>query len=330
MLLRCYIGGGSRLAALLLAVLLLHAPAVVVAVEQANADVYVVLSNDTEEYRQIEKRIVESLRDSRHYGKRVRTILAASLAPSRPDRWPAADAEVVVAVGMRALKTLLEGPSGFPIYAVFVPYASYHALLKESASAPGASRRRHLSVLYLDQPPRRQLQLAATIDRSFRRLGILLPEDSPIDVDALRETAEELGLTLRPVRVSERRDVVPALRRAQRQLDLLITVFDPAIISTQSLRQILYFSYNRRLPVIGYSRAMVRAGALAAVYSDAEQVGRQAAETLIEALDDSPVDLPPSAFPDYFSASCNQAVRAYFNLPADCNLEGFVRGGEGR
>lgn len=329
MLLRCYIGGCSRLVALLLAVLLLHAPAVVAA-GHAEADIYVVLSNDTEEYRQIEKRIVEGLRDSRHYGKRLRTMLAASLDPSRPGHWPAADAEVVVAVGMRALKALLEGPSGFPIYAVFVPYASYHALLDEPAPGSGASRRRHLSVLYLDQPPRRQLKLAATIDRSFRRLGILLSEDLPIDVDALREAAADLGLTLRPVRVSERRDVVPALKRAQRRIDLLITVFDPAIISTQSLRQILYFSYNRRLPVIGYSRAMVRAGALAAVYSDAEQVGRQAAETLIEALDRSPIGLPPSAFPDYFSASCNEAVRAYFNLPADCDLKDFARGGEGR
>ena len=320
MFLRRFIGLCPRFACLLLAVSLLHLPVLVMA-EHTEADIYVVLSNDTEEYRQIEKQIVTSLRDSRHHDKRLRTMLAASLNPSRPDSWPVEDAEVVVAVGMRALKALLEGPSDFPVYTVFVPYASYHALLDESASAAGASRKRRLSVLYLDQPPERQLELAAAIDRPFRRLGILLPEDSPIDVDALRKEAAGLGLTLRPVWVADRRDVVPALKRAQRRLDLLITVFDPAIISTQSLRQILYFSYNRHLPVIGYSQAMVRAGALAAIYSDAEQVGRQAAETLIEALDQEPFSLPPSAFPDYFKISCNEAVRAYFNLPADCDLK---------
>jgi sarcosine oxidase subunit beta len=115
--------------------------------------------------------------------------------------------------------------------------------------------------------------------------------------------------------------IIPALKRARREADLLLLMFDPDITNAQTIKQILYFSYHRRFPVLGYSQAMVRAGALAAIYSEPVQVGQHAAEEIIEALDDSPVELPARSFPKYYQAKCNTAVRDYFNLSPDCSID---------
>ncbi len=295
----------------------------------ADGEIYIVLSGDSDEYHQVSTQIADRLRASRHGTKRLHTLLAATLDPSRGEVWPA-DAALVVTVGIRALRRVLEGPGEFPIYAVLVPYASYHALLDSLRDAGRPVPRDRLSVLFLDPQPQRQLRLAAALGGGFRSVGILLPEESAIDVAALQRLARRLDIELKPVRVANAGQVVTRLKRVKKDIDLLITVFDPRLTSTQAIKQILYFSYHRRLPVIGYSSAMVRAGALAAVYSEARQIGLQAAEEIVEALEHRPPRLPAMGFPRYFQASCNKAVGAYFNLQSGCDLAGFSNPGPRR
>ncbi len=292
----------------------------------ANGDIYVVLSSDSNEYRQVSDQIVDGLRASHHARRVVHTLAATALDPAAVDDWPVADAAVVVAVGMRALRRVIEGPGRFPVFAVLVPHASYHRLIDGLDSG----QRRRLSVLYLDQPPQRQLKLAAALDHGLHSVGILLHEETFVDVEALDATARRIGLRLEPVRVAGSKEVVQRLKRVKRSIDLLITVFDPQITTAQTVKRILYFSYHRRLPVIGYSSAMVRAGALAAVYSEAWQIGLQAAETLVEAFDHQPLQFPDEQFPRYFQASCNAAVWAYFNFQSRCDLSEFSNPGEHR
>lgn len=283
------------------------------------AAITIVLSSDGEEYHQVANRISEGLRDSQHYHESLRIALAQSLE-SDSGHEALTDSKLVVAVGVRALTKVLDGPVDFPVYAVLVPCASYDKLLGELEQSGRAKLKRNLAALFLDQPPRRQLDLIDGFGGRFRRAGILLSEKSRFDIASLAVRAKQRDIELRDIRVVNRRGVVPALKRAQRQIDVLLTMFDPNLIDTRTIKQILYFSYQRRLPVLGYSRAMVRAGALAAIYSTPEQVGRHAAEEIIAALDHEPVKLPPRSYPKYYQSICNSAVADYFNLETDCGL----------
>ncbi len=290
------------------------------------AAIEIVLSSDGDEYHQVASRIREALRDSRHHAESIATRLAQSLDTDSNNEM-LKDSRLVVAVGVRALKKILDGSVEFPVYAVLVPYTSYSKLLAGLEAEGRASLKQNMSALYLDQPLRRQLALANTLGDRFRVVGILLAANSDFDIASLAVEAKQLGMALRDIRVASSREIVPALKRAKRKIDILLTMFDPSFIDTQTIKQILYFSYHRRLPVLGYSHAMVKAGALAAIFSTPEQIGQHAAEEIIDALDSDPVRLSSSSFPKYYQAICNPAVADYFNLYLDCSLESLSHPG---
>ncbi|HFD87023.1 MAG TPA: hypothetical protein ENJ35_05045 [Gammaproteobacteria bacterium] len=295
----------------------------------AKSSIAIVLSSDTAEYQTIAERIRQGLRDSRHYDRTVHLLIADQISGSQKNSFPVDNPGVVVTIGVKALRVVLDkkDTDTIPVYAVFVPRLSYEKLLRESRQGIDRDPSRRLSALFLDQPVGRQLRLAKWLSPEFSRAGVLLGTTTRILDKALARAASRLDLELVEIRAENSRKIIPALNRAKNKIDFLLTIFDPDIISRNSAKQILYLSYNHHLPVIGYSRAMVKAGALAAVYSNTDQIGRQAAEELITALDSDPVRLPRPRYPDYYQAICNQSVVRYFHIKLECDLTAFPHAG---
>ena len=67
------------------------------------------------------------------------------------------------------------------------------------------------------------------------------------------------------------------------------------------------------MPVIAYSKAYLKGGALAALYSSPVNVGRQTAELLSHNLQ-TPALVGGAHMPAYFSIAFNDSVAAFFNL----------------
>jgi ABC-type uncharacterized transport system substrate-binding protein len=67
------------------------------------------------------------------------------------------------------------------------------------------------------------------------------------------------------------------------------------------------------VPVIGYSKSYVKAGALASVFSNAKQLATQAAEIAINSQKHTK-SLPPPVVPKYFSVIINRQVQRSLNL----------------
>lgn len=67
-------------------------------------------------------------------------------------------------------------------------------------------------------------------------------------------------------------------------------------------------AYRYQDPMIGFSQAYVKAGALAAVYTTPEQTGKQVGEIAMRALGGKVVLLSPPKYPKHFSVSVNYQV----------------------
>lgn len=57
--------------------------------------------------------------------------------------------------------------------------------------------------------------------------------------------------------------------------DILLTIPDSKIYNRSTVKNILLSSYRKRVPVVGFSRSFVKAGALAGIYSTPEQLATQ-------------------------------------------------------
>jgi len=288
-----------------------------VSAQAVAARVTVVLSDDSAPYQEVYQVIRAYLDDTSHeviqvYAERLNAV---SLNESR----------LAVAVGVRAAESLAALPVRPPVLAVLVPRAWY---VKTGRARLSNSGGRGASAIYLDQPFERQVRLIRQAFPEVRRVGMLVSAEQSGLVGELDE-ALQARLSLVHVTLSGEERLITALENVLSDAELLLAVPDPLIFNRNTAQSLFLTSYRYRVPVLGYSRSLTRAGALLSLHSSPAQIGRQTAEWVKGAIQDVPVNLPPPAYPAYFSISINEQVARSlgFTLPPEAELEKRLGGG---
>ncbi len=259
----------------------------------AAARVGLVLSEDGPAYQEFVGRFRSVVGASRSFllAGRAADFSAATLAAEAP--------ELIVAVGMRAAEAVLRADTGRPVLAVLVPRLAYPHL---RSLAKGQA----FTAIYLDQPLERRLGLVVLALPDRRRLATLVGPDSAADLKPLQNAAAERGLAVTGERIEREADLLPALRRVLASADVFLAIPDPLVINGNTAQSILLTTYRAQVPVVGYSKAYVDAGALLAVYSTPAQIAQQAAE-MVAGLG-AFTALPAPQYPKYYSVAVNAHV----------------------
>ena len=261
-------------------------------------EVAVVLSQDTAIYAEVAKGMATLLREEGH----DQISLDVTSLADPPDR-PVSNVELRIPVGARATRAVLSQGGGSPVLSVLIPKSTFEELRRRSAGAHNA-----LSAVYLDQPAERQLALGKALLPDAKRIGVLIGDSQGSLKEALGDSARRNGARLLAEVIGAEANPVGAIKRLTRQADLIIAVSSPAVLTPTTAKRLLYMAYQRRVPVLGFSRALVDAGAMAAVYSTPQQIGRQTAERILAWLRSRRSALGAPEFPRYFNVAVNKAV----------------------
>ena len=269
-----------------LAALLLAAPCA------RAVDVSLVLSDNGPAY-------VEAAQAAESYLSAVAKIHRVPLEGlARPGRASAA----IVTLGTRAFQAALASAPRTPIVAALIPRAAYeHELANGPRAANGP-----VTAVFLDQPIGRQLDLIRILMPSQKRIGLLVSPATRKLVRPMESAARQRHLAIVHESVAEPQQISPALTRLLEASDVLLALPDPLIYNAGTIHNILLSALRLRQPLIGFSEAYVRAGALAAVYSKPQQAGRQAAEIAARAIGGAA--LPPPQDPQAFAVRLNQVL----------------------
>lgn len=217
---------------------------------------------------------------------------------------------LIVAVGVGALRGIVESESKAPLLATLVPRAAY-ARLAEQASRGG----RPVSAVWLDQPVGRQLDLLRLALPMRHRVGVLLgPESRLVEQELLRAAAER-NLEIAAVRVEGGEQLAGAVQRVLADTDVLLALPDPQVYSGATVQNVLTAAYRSRIPLVGFSPAYVKAGAMLSLYSTPAQVGAQAAAIVRSALGGR--SLPPPQGPWAFAIGVNADVARSLGIPIE-------------
>lgn len=216
--------------------------------------------------------------------------------------------DMIVTVGAQAARQAASLNPRAPVLNTLLPRQTYLELERSDVRV-----RRHTAI-YLDQPLRRQLNL----------IGLALPEHSHVATilgptttalePELATAARDRDLRLHVRRLSNPQDLIPLLREVLDESDVLLSLPDSQIFNSGTIHHLLIATYHRKVPVVGFSRAFVEAGALLAVYSSPAQTGRQAAEIIQHALRTPTRALPPPQYPKYFTVAVNRRVAASLGI----------------
>jgi ABC-type uncharacterized transport system substrate-binding protein len=219
---------------------------------------------------------------------------------------------IFVTLGSVATQVLVAGNVQAPVLSALVPRRSFEHILRTSGRAMSS----RLSAIYLDQPLTRQLALIRLALPQAKRLGVLSGPESFDKVAELKAVASNYGLELHQAVVNQPTDFSTALPRLLDDIDVLLAVADPMVFNSSTIQNILLASFHERIPLVAFSPAYVRAGAVLAMYTTPLQAGTQAADVVLGVLRGQ--TLPDHAMePNDFEVGVNANVAHALGLSPD-------------
>lgn len=244
---------------------------------------------------------------------------------------PDNNAALIITVGSRASAAVIRSQSeknSSAILATLIPQTAF-TLLTDNPELQLALSRGQLSAIYLDQPFYRQLNLIKLLLPNTTSVGSILGPVSKQQREQLIIAAQENGLELNTSLLeSDKPDPLPALQTLlspPESSDVILALPDGAVYNRFTIRPLLLATFRKNVPVFAYSEALVRAGAVAGIYSRPAQLGRQAAEIVHAFMQQTEEKraLPAPVYPAYFQVSVNTQVSELLGLnpPAAAALE---------
>lgn len=222
-------------------------------------------------------------------------IITASPGDDAPTIPP--DTRLIITLGQRAGEVIGNMRTGIPVLYALIPQTAYQKLAKDSPN----------SAIFLDQPIRRLFLLAGII-RPDPHIGLLMSPLTESLKSELISDSEQRGIPLTYRDVGTKDRVGPLLKEVLEESNILLALPDPNIFNSTTIFNILLSSYHKRIPVIGFSSAYVKAGALIAAYSTPTDIARHLAEYAFSYLGSGAEAMPGPMYPKYFSVSVNQSV----------------------
>lgn len=232
----------------------------------------------------------------------------SELPGSKPDTGPDSDkaresviwdagTAAILGVGRQGCQIAAGSHLSGPVLCVLLSSEAF-AMLQEESDHPD------LRAIVVDQPMSRQARVATSVYPELKRFSVL---SANVDSDSDQPDIEHV-----PYRKGEA--LADQITQALVGRDALIATPDHQIFNRSTLRTVLLTAYGYAKPVIGYSRAYVKAGALISSYSSSVHAFRQVAELLPELLIDDHSHIENALTPRYFSIADNPSVARSLGL----------------
>jgi len=205
--------------------------------------------------------------------------------------------DLIITLGTLSSKQTL--PTDIPII---------HSLIPENSLKDTSFHTNNSYAIYLDHPLNRQLNFLTLLLPSANKVGVLTADFSSNKLTAIQEEIQKLNLSLYSRYINKGNNINRELNSLIEEIDVLFAVPDPLIHNRENIPFLLLSTYRYSIPLIGFSKSYVNAGAVAAIYSTPSQIMQQIKE-LSQQLLYSPLLISKHYFaPKYFSIAINKSV----------------------
>ncbi len=176
------------------------------------------------------------------------------------------------------------------------------------------------TTVLLNQPLYRYLAFCKFMLGS-ESIGIITDKGAEPFQEQVR-TLKGIQLRLNTYQIDPDNKLLPVLRDLLRQNDVLLMLPRQSVYNRDTLKGVLLTSYRSRKPVISYSPAHVKSGALASIYSSPVDIGRHLALLVHQKLRHQTTTGPVFEFARFYSITKNRRVaRALgINLPEERDI----------
>ncbi len=272
-------------------------------------EVWLVSSDSSAAYHEAVTLLVQALAKSGFPAADIRQIQASQVQASLSATDGVSRHRIVVALGVEAAQAVATHGGASTVICALIPRGSFQRVLRTSNRRITST----FTALYLDQPLERRFALIRLTLPKAQRLGVLLGPESVTRLPTLKALAVANGFRLASAQVDPAVGAFQALQQVLADSDVLLALPDPAVFNNNSIQNILLSTFRAKVPLVGFSPAYVRAGALMSVHATPAQVGLQTAGLVQLVLNGQA--LPDAAFePDDFEVTVNAQVARALGL----------------
>lgn len=259
-----------------------------------------ILSGDSDEYQTVFRSLSDNLLEATEKHIDISSLSIDEYIARRDEA-----RDLVVAVGTAASRTAVRYGEKTPVLSIFIPEKNFTDLPVKATT--------RITAIVIDQPLSRYLELCVLILSDQRKkLGIFYNGNKQVRDLLSREVSAKhfnpvLEIVNEPITARNITHVINAS-------DAILLLPGFADISPQRAKWLLYMAYRDRIPVIAFSEAYVKSGALASISTDPEDIGRQAATFIADLLSrPGPLEINQSDrgkvhYPDNFSVHVNRKI----------------------
>lgn len=225
--------------------------------------------------------------------------------------------QLTLVLGTRAALAISRHKLTSAILFSMVPAITYHQTIATSTACETG----RCSAVFIDQPVTRTLALAHLALPQLKTAGLLSSHTSRADIAQLKANAQKQGMHIRQQQADDPENMIFKLTDILQHSDALLALPDHGIYSRHTVQNILLTAYRYHKPVIGYSQAFVKAGALFAVYSSPDQLSQHTASVVAQFFANQAQQLPPPQHPRYFSVAVNRMVAKSLGIDIQTEIE---------
>lgn len=273
------------------------------------ADVVIVASERSPSYEAAAQGVVAEL--TRKGATRLEVVQQIAAELGGVDMGGAAAPKLFIVLGSDALRQVLSRDPRVPVLAALIPRSGYERVLRELGRKTAAQ----VSAVYLDQPFGRQLDLLRLAIPGAQRVGVLWGPESVLQQPMLASALQARSMQELSGAMAVGGTVFTGLKAALDGADVVLAVADPQVFNSTTVSNILLTTYRARVPVLAFSPAYVKAGALLSLQTSPAQIGAQAGGMARFLLQGG--TLPPAQYPVEFSVSVNDHVARSLGLTLD-------------
>jgi len=173
----------------------------------------------------------------------------------------------------------------------------------------------NMSGVTLEFPVALQLEWLRRFLPTAKTIGVIYsPRENQQKIEAASRVAHELRLKLESQQVSDTRELPTALETLAKKIDVLWGVVDELVLTPQTAKHILLFSFQNRIPFVGLSTAWVKAGAFYALDWDYTDLGMQCGEMALKVLQGTQINALPPVGPRKVVYALNQKTARHMKI----------------
>jgi putative tryptophan/tyrosine transport system substrate-binding protein len=271
-------------------------------------NILILLSDNKDVYLDVATTITNStIKYCRNHGLSCANSNYDIVHVSSYDNQAQKDYKLIITLGIHAALFSQNNTQEHKIISALIPKSNL--LIKKTIHN---SENQHF--LYLDQPLFNSLALIKSLSNRFNNIGVLVDSKDMDSIDSLNSASKKLDLNIFIESISSTELVGKALNNLLDKIDIFLATPDTNIHNKSTVSNILLSTYRKGIPMIGFSSAYVKAGALAAVYSSPENIAHQVRDSIIAYFSNQQIP-KEQQMSSYYSVLFNTDVARSLGFP---------------